>query len=68
MSNPFEQNDREYYVLRNAEEQHSIWPAVIPVPAGWEVVYGSALKPLCQLYIEENWLDMRPKSLRSVLG
>lgn len=68
MSNPFEQADREYFVLQNAEQQHSLWPAVIPVPAGWEAVYGPALKASCQLYIEETWVDMRPKSLRSLLG
>ncbi|MEK4131088.1 MbtH family protein [Solibacillus sp. FSL W8-0474] len=68
MSNPFEQADREYYVLRNAEEQYSLWPAAIPVPAGWEIAFGPAVKASCQLYIEETWVDMRPKSLRSLLG
>lgn len=67
MSNPFEQADRDYYVLQNAEEQHSLWPAVIPIPAGWEPVYGPALKAACQDYIEEVWVDMRPKTLRSLL-
>ena len=68
MSNPFEQADREYYVLRNVEEQYSLWPAAIPIPAGWEIAFGPALKVSCQLYIEETWVDMRPKSLRSLLG
>ncbi|MGW3461139.1 MbtH family protein [Streptomyces olivaceoviridis] len=63
MSNPFEDPDAQYLVLRNAEHQHSLWPTFVDVPTGWDVVFGAASRTECTEYIEENWTDMRPKSL-----
>lgn len=42
MTNPFEDPDSEYFVLINAEGQHSLWPVFAEVPAGWEAVFGRA--------------------------
>ncbi len=53
-----------YDVVVNHEEQYSIWPSHKEIPAGWEAVGKSGLKPECLAYIEEVWTDMRPKSLR----
>lgn len=39
-TNPFEDDDARYFVLVNAENQHSLWPAFAEVPAGWTVVHG----------------------------
>jgi hypothetical protein len=36
--------------------------------AGWRVVYGEADRAACLDYIEENWTDIRPKSLRERLA
>jgi MbtH protein len=63
MSNPFEDPDRGYLVLVNAENQHSLWPADIEVPAGWDVVKTEDTRDACLEYIEQNWTDMRPASL-----
>lgn len=63
MTNPFENPDAEYRVLKNAEDQHSLWPAFVEVPAGWDVVFGLAPRNDCLAYIEDAWTDMRPKSL-----
>ncbi|MFJ6772542.1 MbtH family protein [Kitasatospora sp. NPDC091257] len=63
MTNPFENNDAPYLVLRNAEGQHSLWPASVEVPAGWETAFGEAGRQECLDYVEANWTDMRPKSL-----
>jgi uncharacterized protein YbdZ (MbtH family) len=58
----------QVFVLVNDEEQHSLWPAFADVPAGWRVVYGEADRAACLDYIEQNWPDIRPKSLRERLA
>ncbi|MEU6439820.1 MULTISPECIES: MbtH family protein [unclassified Streptomyces] len=63
MSNPFENPDGQYSVLVNDENQHSLWPDFVEVPAGWRVVHGPAPRQECADYIETHWTDMRPKSL-----
>lgn len=63
MTNPFENPDGSYFVLVNDELQHSLWPTFIDVPEGWKVVFGEAKRDECLAYVEENWTDMRPKSL-----
>jgi MbtH protein len=63
MTNPFEDPDGTYLVLINAEGQHSLWPSFVDVPAGWTVVHNEDTRDACLAYIEENWTDLRPKSL-----
>ncbi|MGW3116845.1 MbtH family protein [Streptomyces sp. NPDC001107] len=63
MENPFERADGTYLVLANDEGQHSLWPAFVEVPAGWEVVHPEADRQACLDYVNEHWTDMRPKSL-----
>lgn len=58
----------QYFVVRNAEEQHSIWPAYREVPPGWETVGEPRSREDCLTYIEANWTDIRPKSLRERLA
>jgi uncharacterized protein YbdZ (MbtH family) len=66
--NPFDDDGGSFFVLVNDEEQHSLWPAFADVPAGWRVVYGEADRAACLDYIEQNWPDIRPKSLRERLA
>jgi uncharacterized protein YbdZ (MbtH family) len=61
--NSFDDNGR-FFVSINDEEQHSLWPTFADVPAGWRVVYGETDRAACQDYVEQNWTDIRPKSLR----
>jgi MbtH protein len=63
MTNPFEDEDAQYVVLRNAELQCSLWPTFVDVPPGWDIVFGAASRPECIDFIENTWTDMRPKSL-----
>ncbi|MGC4746984.1 MbtH family protein [Micromonospora sp. DT201] len=63
MTNPFDDNDAEFFVLVNEEGQHSLWPVFADVPAGWSVVFGKDSRQACLDYVEANWTDMRPKSL-----
>ena len=63
MTNPFEDDEAEYTVLVNDEGQHSLWPVFADVPAGWTIIHGPAARQACLAYVEENWTDLRPKSL-----
>ncbi|MBJ2157447.1 MbtH family protein [Variovorax sp. IB41] len=63
MSNPFDDKSASFQVLVNDEGQHSLWPAFIAVPAGWQVALAPTDRDACSAYIEANWQDMRPRSL-----
>nr|WP_114391484.1 MbtH family protein [Notoacmeibacter marinus] len=62
MTNPFEV-EHSFLVLRNSENNHSIWPAHIAVPAGWKAVFGPDVRQECLAYIGQHWIDLRPLSL-----
>ncbi|MDX5571445.1 MbtH family protein [Streptomyces griseus] len=68
MTNPFEDEDGTYLVLVNEEGQHSLWPAFAEVPAGWAVVQSASTRRACLDYVERNWTDLRPKSLRDSMA
>ncbi len=63
MSNPFEDENGTFHVLVNDEGQHSLWPAFIDVPSGWRITFGEATRRACLDHVEEQWTDLRPKSL-----
>ena len=67
-TNPFDDDSGSFFVLVNSEKQHSLWPDFADVPAGWRVVYGKAGRTACLDYVERNWPDIRPKSLREKLA
>ena len=53
-----------FKILKNTEEQYSLWPSEKNAPEGWEElgITGSTLE--CTTWVDENWKDMRPRSLR----
>lgn len=57
-----------YQVLRNDEEQYSLWPLSLEVPAGWQPVAKQGTKAECMSYVDEVWTDMRPRSLREQMA
>ncbi|MFE0105095.1 MbtH family protein [Streptomyces sp. NPDC059009] len=67
-TNPFDDADGQFHVLVNDEEQYSLWPTFTDVPAGWRVAFNEGSRTQCLEYIEENWTDMRPKSLREAMN
>lgn len=68
MSNPFEAADADFSILRNDEDQHSLWPAFSPVPDGWSVVHGPGPREDCLAYVRENWQDVRPRSVAEFIA
>jgi MbtH protein len=67
-TNPFDDDGGTFVVLVNDEDQHSLWPAFAGVPAGWRIAYGEASREACLDYVEQNWTDMRPRSLREAMA
>ncbi|MEV4146164.1 MbtH family protein [Amycolatopsis sp. NPDC049691] len=63
MTNPFEDENGTFLVLVNAENQHSLWPSTVDIPAGWTKVHGEDTRAACLEYVEKNWTDLRPASL-----
>ena len=56
-----------FTVLINDEEQYSIWPAKKEIPLGWKDLGFTGSKQEVSAYIDENWKDMRPASLRRAM-
>ncbi len=53
-----------FQVVRNDEEQYSIWPADRDLPPGWAATGFSGPKDDCLAHVDQVWTDMRPASLR----
>ncbi|KOO51013.1 MbtH family protein [Viridibacillus arvi] len=66
MSNPFENENGIYNVLINEEGQHSLWPSFLVIPEGWSIIYWEESRQDCLEYINKNWTDLQPKSLKLV--
>lgn len=54
----------QFTVVKNNEDQYSIWPDAKPLPDGWTAQDFSGDREACLAHIESVWTDMRPKSLR----
>ena len=65
MVNPFDDDEGQFFVLKNQEGQHSLWPTFAEVPDGWHIVHEEDSREACLKYIETHWTDMRPNSLIS---
>jgi MbtH protein len=57
-----------FKVVLNHEEQYSLWPVNRQNAAGWTDTGFSGAKADCLAYIRENWIDMRPLSLREKMA
>ncbi|WP_406112602.1 MbtH family protein [Streptomyces sp. NBC_01014] len=67
MSNPFDDEDGTFLVLRNDEDQCSLWPNGLAIPAGWRAEYGPDSRSECLEHIEQTWTDMRSRSVAAAL-
>lgn len=48
-------------VLLNDLGQYSLWPKGKQIPAGWRAVGKEGTEEECSAYVDEVWVDMRPK-------
>ena len=67
MNNPFDDEDAAFVVLVNDEDQYSLWPASVDIPASWRTLLEAGPRKECLDFIETHWLDMRPRSLRDAM-
>jgi MbtH protein len=51
-------------VVINGEEQYSVWPILVAVPAGWRETGFRGTRAECLEHIETVWTDLRPLSVR----
>lgn len=68
MMNPFDDERGTFRVLVNHEGQHSLWPDFAPVPGGWTSQHGPSGREDCLQYVEENWRDIAPMSLKQSIS
>ncbi|MFJ8623898.1 MbtH family protein [Kitasatospora sp. NPDC093550] len=61
-------DDRAYRVVRNAEEQYSLWPAGRELPPGWAGEGTTGSRAECLARIGGLWADLRPLSVRERAG
>ncbi|HTF98520.1 MAG TPA: MbtH family NRPS accessory protein [Cellvibrio sp.] len=54
-----------YFVVKNHEEQYSIWPSQKELPLGWIDCGVLGSKGYCLDHIEKIWTDLRPASARA---
>lgn len=66
MTSPFDDPTGRFNVLINEEEQYSLWPEELDVPAGWTPVAAGDIDE-CTAYVDKHWTDMRPRSLRAAM-
>lgn len=58
----------QYLVVRNGEDQYSIWPKGRPLPDGWFDAGFAGTEDACLSHVDSVWTDMRPRSVRESAG
>jgi len=61
-------NAQDITVVVNHEEQYSVWPADREPPSGWRTVGVPGSEEECLGWIEREWTDLRPLSLRRAMA
>jgi MbtH protein len=59
-----EEMTEKFKVVKNFEEQYSIWSASRDNPPGWRDAGKEGTKEECLAHIKTVWTDLRPLSLR----
>ncbi|MDG6109854.1 MbtH family protein [Dactylosporangium aurantiacum] len=57
-------SEERFQVVRNDEDQYSIWPAGEAPPAGWHPDGTTGPRQECLDHIDAVWTDMRPRGAR----
>jgi MbtH protein len=65
LTNPFDDENGDFFVLINQEGQYSLWPSFKEIPSGWNAVGVRGTRQVCLMYVTEHWTDMRPKSVQA---
>jgi MbtH protein len=58
----------DHRVVRNDEDQYSVWPLDRDLPAGWHDAGHRGTRENCLEHVGRVWTDLRPASLRRRQG
>ncbi|WP_264211405.1 MbtH family NRPS accessory protein [Leisingera thetidis] len=58
----------QWMCVQNTEGRWSVWPAELPLPAGWHAESAPAAREDCLTMIETRWTDPRPAALQEVMA
>lgn len=59
-SNPFDNQQGQFFILQNAQQQFSLWPQQCALPQGWRVVCQPASQEACNARLNANWQSLTP--------
>ncbi|WP_312949810.1 MbtH family NRPS accessory protein [Superficieibacter sp.] len=60
ISNPFDDQKGQFYILQNAQQQFSLWPAQCALPEGWEIVCQPQSPEICNDWLATRWTTLLP--------
>ncbi|MRH90277.1 MbtH family NRPS accessory protein [Nocardia sp. SYP-A9097] len=58
MSNPFDNEDGIFRVLRNDLGEYSLWPDFSAVPEGWSVQVEGVSRADGTAYVDQHWVGL----------
>lgn len=58
----------QWICVQNTEGRWSVWPADLPVPAGWQAESAPASRKECLATIRTRWSDPRPEALKELMA
>jgi MbtH protein len=53
-----------YRVVTNEEGQYALWQFKLAPPSGWITIHSSNSQEECLKFIDNNWLNIMPKSFQ----
>jgi len=60
LTNPFDNEEGVFHVLRNDVGEFSLWPAHLTVPAGWDVALDAVPSDAAEAWLREKWTSLTP--------
>lgn len=60
LNNPFDDPQGQFYLLRNAQQQYSLWPQQCALPIGWDVISDAQSLAACQQWLISHWQILTP--------
>lgn len=63
-SNPFDNLQGQFYILRNEQQQYSLWPHHCALPQGWSVECPPQSLEACNARLAANWSTLTPPTMR----
>ena len=59
-THPFDNAQGHFYILQNARQHYSLWPAQCPLPQGWQVISEPVAQAECYAWLTTHWQTLTP--------